>query len=196
MKTQNKRRSPLKRRDGKPTRADKSKVNKSQFAKARKDFGLYLPPNAQLRYAAIIDQVRKGELKTDHDVQQAVLTLIVAGCGLRVAREAVGVTHYQWHVWLRENEELHQQYLKAKDDRSEAWADDIMEDAEGANAFNVQAIKLRIDTKKWLMGKNSGRYADRITVAGDPTAPLRTITTEMTAEEAQEAYQAMKKNAG
>lgn len=188
-------RKSVKRKDGKPTKADKSKVNKSQFAKAKKDFSLYLPPNAQMRYASIINQVRKGELKTDHDVQQAVLTLIVAGCGLRVAREAVGVTHYQWHVWLRENEELHQQYLKAKDDRSEAWADDIVEDAEGANAFNVQAIRLRIDTKKWLMGKNSGRYADRVVLAGDRENPIQAVTRTMTAEEAQEAYAAMKKNA-
>jgi hypothetical protein len=191
-----KRATTAKRKDGKPTRADKRKVNKSEFAKARKDYSLYLPPNAHLRYASIIDQVRSGELKTDDDIQQAVLTLIVAGCGLRVAREAVGVTHYQWHVWLRDNEDLHKQYLKAKDDRSESWADDIMEDAEGANAFNVQALRLRIDTKKWLMGKNSGRYADRVVVAGDPGAPLQTVTREMTAEEAQEAYQAMKKNAG
>jgi hypothetical protein len=189
-------RKPVKRKDGKPTRADKRKGNQSKFAKAKKDFSLYLPPNAQLRYAGIIEQVRKGELNTDHDIQQAVLSLIVEGCSLRVAREALDVTFYQWHVWLRENEELHRQYTKAKDDRSESWADDIMEDAESANAFNVQAVRLRIDTKKWLMGKNSGRYADRVVVAGDPSAPIQTVTREMTAEESQEAYQAMKKHAG
>lgn len=191
-----KRATTTKRKDGKPSRADKRKVNQAKSRKVQKDYSLYLPPNAQLRYAAIIEQVRKGELKTDQDIQQAVLSLIVAGCSLRVAREALDVTFYRWHLWLREDEDLHKQYLKAKDDRSESWADDIMEDAEGANAFNVQAVRLRIDTKKWLMGKNSGRYADRVVVAGDPGAPLTTVTREMTAEESQEAYAAMKKNAG
>lgn len=189
-------RAPLKRRDGKPTRLDRSKANKSNFKQARKDFSLYLPPNARLRYGAVIEAAQKGDLETPHAIQQAVLSLIVAGCGLRVAREAVGVTHYQWHIWIRGDEDLHKQYVKAKDDRSEAWADDIMEDAEAANAFNAGAMKLRIDTKKWLMGKNSGRYADKVVVAGDPTAPLTHVTREMSAEEAQESYQAMKKHVG
>jgi hypothetical protein len=87
---------------------------------------------------------------------------------------------------------LRKEYNLAKEERTEAWADDIMEDAEQANAFNVQAIRLRIETKKWLMGKNSGRYADKVVLAGDPANPLRTITREMSQEEAQESYAQMK----
>lgn len=189
-------RKPVKRKDGKKTRREKSVENRSAFRKAKKDFSLYLPPNALLRYGAVVAEAQAGDLSTPEAQQQAVLSLIVAGCGLRVAREAVGVTHYQWHIWIRTDEDLHKQYISAKDDRSEAWADDIVEDSEAANAFNAQAMRLRIETKKWLMGKNSGRYADRVVLAGDKENPIQSVTREMTAEEAQESYQAMKKHAG
>lgn len=189
-------RAPAKRKDGKPTRRERSKVNKSDFRSAKKEFALYLPPSARARYKVVVEELARQKIVTPEEQQGAILSLIVGGLSLRWAREIVGVSHWQWHLWLHENEDLRKEYTLAKDERTEAWADDIMEDAEGANAFNAQAVRLRIDTKKWLMGKNSGRYADKVVVAGDPTAPLTHVTREMTAEEAQESYQAMKKHVG
>lgn len=187
---------PVKRRDGKPTRAQRRKVNQSSFKQAKRDFSLYMPPSACARYKLIIEELKGKEITSDDQIKRAVLSLIIGGLSLRWAREIVGVSHYQWHLWLHEDEDLAKQYNKAKDERSEAWADDIMEDAESANAFNAQAVRLRIDTKKWLMGKNSGRYADKVVLAGDKDNPIQTVTREMSAEESQEAYQAMKKASG
>lgn len=188
---------PVKRKDGKPTRSDRRAANQSSFRQAKKDFSLYMPPSARARYSLIIEELKRQSIVTDEQKQGAILSLIIGGLSLRWAREIVGVSHYQWHQWLHENEALKKEYTLAKDERSEAWADDIMEDAEGANAFNAQAIRLRIETKKWLMGKNSGRYADKVVLAGDKENPIRTITASMSPEEAQEAYNEMKKgNAG
>jgi hypothetical protein len=186
-------RKPVKRKDGRPTRADKSRVNKAAFSQSKKDFKLYMPPSARARYEAMIDQMKaEGKIEGPVEQQKAILSLVIGGLSLRWAREIVGVRHGVWHEWLRDNEELRKEYNLAKEERTEAWADDIMEDAEQANAFNVQAIRLRIETKKWLMGKNSGRYADKVVLAGDPANPLRTITREMSQEEAQESYAQMK----
>jgi hypothetical protein len=154
---------PAKRKDGKPTRRDKSAANKSSFARSKKDFKLYMPPSARARYQAIIDEMkREGKIESPEEQQKAILSLVIGGLSLRWAREIVGVTHWQWHQWLHSSEELKKEYNLAKEERTEAWADDIMEDAEAANAFNAQAVRLRIETKKWLMGKHSGRYADKV----------------------------------
>jgi hypothetical protein len=184
---------PAKRKDGKPTRATKRRVNQASFAAGKKKLKDYMPPVARARYQAIVDELNKGgELATEQAKQQAILSLIVGGLSLRWAREIVGVTHWAWHQWLHADEDLKKEYAQAKEERTEAWADDIMDDAESANAFNVQAVRLRIETKKWLMGKHSGRYADKMVVAGDPENPLHQITTNMPIEEAQALYAAGK----
>lgn len=184
------------RKDGKPTRRDRTKANSSSFRNAKREFSLYIPASVAARYEGLLREVRAGAIKTDEDKQKAILSLIMGGMPLRRSREVVDVTHYMWHSWLADSEQLRKDYALAKDERTEAWADDIVEDAESANAFNVQAVRLRIETKKWLMGKNSGRYADKVVLAGDPNAPLHHVSREMTAEEAQEAYAAMKKASG
>lgn len=181
------------RKDGKPTRRDKSAANKSNYAKAKKDFSLYMPPSARARYTAVIEEMkREGKIETPEEQQKAVLSLIIGGLSLRWARETVGVAHWKWHEWLRDSADLKKEYQLAKEERTEAWADDIMEDAESANAFNAQAVRLRIETKKWLMGKHSGRYADKVVIAGDPENPVRTINANLPQQEAAELYRAMK----
>jgi hypothetical protein len=180
-----------KRKDGKPTRADKRARNQADYAKTKKDFSLYMPPSARARYKVIIDALAEKKIESKADKQQAVIALIIGGLSLRWAREIVGVDHMEWHRWLAENEELKKDYTLAKEERTEAWADDIMEDAEQANAFNAQAIRLRIETKKWLMGKHSGRYADKVVLAGDKDNPIRTINENATPDEAQKAYREM-----
>lgn len=186
-------RKPVKRKDGKPTRREKSAANKSSYARSKKDFKLYMPPSARARYQAIIDEMKRdGAIDTPVDQQKAILSLVIGGLSLRWAREIVGVSHVKWHEWLHADEDLKKEYNLAKEERTEAWADDIMEDAEQANAFNAQAVRLRIETKKWLMGKHSGRYADKTIVAGDPENPLHAITTSMPIEQAQALYAAGK----
>jgi hypothetical protein len=184
---------PVKRKDGKPTRADKTRDNKAAYRAAQEALARYVPPSAQSAMQAIIDEMKaSGELKTQTELEQAILSLIVAGLPLRRAREVVGVKHMEWHRWLKDSDELKKEYALAKEERTEAWADDIMEDAMAANAFNAQAIRLRIETKKWLMGKQSGRYADKVVLAGDKENPIGIIAHNVPPDEAAAAYAAMK----
>ena len=70
--------------------------------------------------------------------------------------------------WLDENESFANQYARACNERVEAFREDIKDiadEAVGQDAAGVQAAKLRIETRKWLMGKaNPKKYGDRVQV--------------------------------
>lgn len=70
-------------------------------------------------------------------------------------------------LWLREHEEFSEQYAKAKQESTDAMAEDILDIADdGSNDYtetedgrmvyngdSVQRSRLRVDTRKWLMSK-------------------------------------------
>jgi hypothetical protein len=124
---------PAKRRTESPRGAIRARPISRAFARSKKDFKLYMPPSARARYQAMIDEMkREGKIESPEEQQKAILSLVIGGLSLRWAREIVGVTHWQWHQWLHSSEELKKEYNLAKEERTEAWADDIMEDAEAS----------------------------------------------------------------
>lgn len=80
----------------------------------------------------------------------------------------------------------------ARKAQAESWADELVEIADGTTPEESAVARLRVDTRKWVMGKNSARFADKSTLAlegGDPDKPIRTkVVDGMTDEEAAEAY--------
>ena len=81
---------------------------------------------------------------------------------LRIAtsREGVGRLCKQLgltpsRVWrlLAESEQYQQRYTHARAVQMEILSDEMMEVANSATAENVQAVRLQIDTMKWLMSK-------------------------------------------
>ena len=69
-------------------------------------------------------------------------------------------------------------YARARVDQAHAIAEDAMVVADTANADNAQAVRVRVDTRKWLASKIAPRhYGDRMDVtSGDkPLAPPQTI---------------------
>lgn len=81
--------------------------------------------------------------------------------------------------WLRERAEFAEQYARATKERSEAFAEDILEDAENIQTVivggedrsdnaRVNAVKIKIDTKKWLMSKiQPKKYGDKLDLTSD-----------------------------
>lgn len=78
-------------------------------------------------------------------------------------------------------------YAKAMDERMDNMAEDLLDiadesgidvsiDDEGNPVVNGEAIaraRLRIDTRKWIMGKMAPKkYSDRLKVEGDADAPV------------------------
>lgn len=79
--------------------------------------------------------------------------------------------------WLREIPEFSEQYAKAKQEATDAMAEDLldiaddgtndyMEDADGNVKYNgdsVQRSRLRVDTRKWLMSKmKPKKYGEKL----------------------------------
>lgn len=95
--------------------------------------------------------------------------------------------------WLRQNEEFRAQYARAREDQADAFADEILDisddgrrdyakDEDGNDVVDhdhIQRSKLRVETRKWLMGKMAPKkYGDRLQLANDPDDPIGTLTDE------------------
>lgn len=87
--------------------------------------------------------------------------------------------------WLRENKSFSEQYARAKQESTDAMAEEILDISDnGANDWMekhfgeqeawvtngeaLQRSKLRVDTRKWLMAKmKPKKYGDKIDVTSD-----------------------------
>lgn len=85
---------------------------------------------------------------------------------LRESNDLPGMTTI--FKWLDQNEAFAKQYARACDERVESMNEDLMDisdEAVGLDAAGVQAKKLQIETRKWLMGKaKPKKYGDRLQV--------------------------------
>jgi hypothetical protein len=91
--------------------------------------------------------------------------------------------------WLMDNNDFAQKYARAREKQAEHYAGEIIEicdetandiiiDPEtGAERTNHEVVlrsKLRVDTRKWLMGKLAPKkYGDKTILSGDPDSPVR-----------------------
>jgi hypothetical protein len=65
--------------------------------------------------------------------------------------------------WLAKHEDFCQQYARAREVRAHFRGETIVDIAFAAKPEDVQVAKLQIDTLRWLMGKEAGKYyGDRI----------------------------------
>ena len=67
-------------------------------------------------------------------------------------------------TWAIENREgFSAQYAMASQTRMDCLADEILEIADNASSEDVQAARLRVDTRKWLMSKIAPkRFGDKV----------------------------------
>ena len=58
--------------------------------------------------------------------------------------------------WLRERRDFRERYARAHDDRADSLADeitDIADDVTQGTMEEIQAARLRVDTRKWIASK-------------------------------------------
>jgi hypothetical protein len=68
--------------------------------------------------------------------------------------------------WMIANPELAIQYARAKEERAEVFADEIMEIAD--NATDPQVARLQVDARKWIASKMLPRiYGDKVDVTSN-----------------------------
>jgi hypothetical protein len=110
----------------------------------------------------------------------AVVEHIRGGMSLRRAAEAAGVPTSTFLDWCAKDADLADRYARARDSMIDAMADDLLTiaDKPAADAVEAQKHRLQVDARKWLLSKLAPkRYGDRLEVAGDPTAPMKTDIT-------------------
>ena len=72
-------------------------------------------------------------------------------------------------------------YTRAREMQADWWAEEIISISDsvrrGASSEEVNAARLAVDSRKWIASKlMPRRYGDRVTVEGNPDAPLQTVT--------------------
>lgn len=131
---------------------------------------------------------------TDYTEEKAntILGMMVEGMSLRKICAADDMPDMSTvYRWLSKHKEFSNNYAKAQQDRTTAFAEELLEIADQFDNLadkldveHIQRAKLRIDTRKWIMSKmDPKRFGDKVeqTIqgpAGDdgkPTAILMTI---------------------
>lgn len=78
--------------------------------------------------------------------------------------------------WVRDDRDgFAERYARARDIGYEVMADELIDIADGGSD-DWQRDRLRVDARKWLLAKAlPKRFGDRMTLAGDETAPLGVV---------------------
>lgn len=89
-----------------------------------------------------------------------------------------------FYNWINNNEALLDKYARAKQDSSDALADDIQDIADSVliGQYDPAAARVAIDAKKWVASKlKPKKYGDKldVTTDGEPiTDPYSALTVE------------------
>ena len=90
--------------------------------------------------------------------------------------------HKTFFAWLNKDEALAAQYARAREDQADTIFDECLEIADAAKPEDVQAARLRIDTRKWMAGKlrpkNYGEKVDLTSSDGSMT-PVTNIVNQL-----------------
>jgi len=130
------------------------------------------------------------------EIAEAICDLIIEGKSLRTIEDLDGMPSKTSIMrWLAKYPEFRDQYARACEARTDAHAEEIIAIADdGANDWmqrhhgddvrwveNGEAIRrsqLRIDARKWLMGKHAPKkYGEKTVHSGDPDNPVKTEST-------------------
>lgn len=114
----------------------------------------------------------------------AIFQKMENGASLRSALIDEQISSSTFYKWIEQDAEKAKQYARACEERADKIADEILDIAdftdrdtietdEGAEIPNhewIQRSKLRVDTRKWLLGKlNPKKYGDKLDISSKIT---------------------------
>jgi hypothetical protein len=94
------------------------------------------------------------------------------------------------YAWLREHEDFRNNYVRARDEQAETYADEITFIADTATDYNL--ARLQVDARKWVASKlKPKKYGDKIdmTSGGDKIIPTFQVATEEAKKELEKLYE-------
>lgn len=106
-----------------------------------------------------VDSDKRGRGRPSEYTEEeadAICAWIAEGKSLRSYTRATGRDLTTIYRWLRERGDFHKRYARAHDDRADTLADELIDIADEAalgTLEEIQAAKLRIDTRKWISAK-------------------------------------------
>jgi hypothetical protein len=128
----------------------------------------------------------------DDELIGVVLKRISEGETLRSLAFELKFNRGDWHRMQVEDEGFHSRYARAREAQIEAWADEILADADDSHrdtmtltrrdgtAYEapdnewINRSRLRVDTRKWLMSKLAPKkFSDKLALTGaDGSGPV------------------------
>ncbi len=127
----------------------------------------------------------KTPVQYSDDIARKLLRLIAEGMSLRKACEQPGMPcRDAWATWRHERPELDAQYARARAERANARADEIIEIADDEE-IPVESRKVRIDARKWEASKlDRHTYGERSAVDVTGKLSLDSVIAETLAKNA------------
>lgn len=124
--------------------------------------------------------MKKGLTPDDRlRIAEAVFSSIASGESLRSACKPHNISHTAFLTWMAEDEQLADQYTRARATRADARfekVDEIMDDLR-ANRIDAQQARVMLDAIKWQTGKeNAKRYGDKLDVTTGGEKVNNTVT--------------------
>jgi hypothetical protein len=99
----------------------------------------------------------------NHDRITRVIEAIADGVTLRAVAKNEGISASAIIRFVQNDESFAKQYAHAKEIQLEAFADEIMQIADSADEKTVNAARLQVDSRKWLLSKLvPKKYGDKL----------------------------------
>jgi hypothetical protein len=184
-------RKPVKRKDAKLTRAQKSALNRALYQEQVRAERAALNPEPAHTHAHSPDDV------------EAVLEALTMGDTVRNKCRELAVHPGKVLMAIAEDPQLHSRYVRARMIGAHAMVEKNLDEAEDAEkSIDTEAdganvalgiVKHKAEVRRWVSGKyNPASYGDKVTQVheGNPNNPVQVEdTTNMTSEQLAERYQ-------
>lgn len=108
------------------------------------------------------------------EMYETILDQLIEGKSLRLICGAEGMPNRSTVLrWLDVDEAFAAKYARAREMQADYMDDLILETAEACRSDTAAADRVKIDAYKWRASKLKPKaYGERITHAGDETAPI------------------------
>jgi hypothetical protein len=103
------------------------------------------------------------------EIAAEICDKVASGMKLVDVLKAHGLpTRSTFYLWMREHDGVSDMYARAREERAELIADEIIDIAD--NEPDPNKARVRVDARKWAAAKlNPKQYGDRLHVDGDFT---------------------------
>lgn len=117
---------------------------------------------------------------TDYTPEKAaeICRRIAAGESLsRICRSEGMPVRETVRLWRKAHPEFMADYAQARIEQAEVYFDDVIDMADSATPEDVQAVKLAVDSRKWVLARmDAMKYGDRasLNIGGQDGNPVKT----------------------